>query len=122
MNFKNRSWALIILAAGKSQRMNLKIPKPFLKLQGQQTMLEMSIMPFLSIPGLQQIIIVTSQEFQKKVQHILKQKKIVGEVVNGGKEREDSVHCALKSIHSNIAGVLIHDAARPFVTKINGRF
>ncbi len=40
----------------------------------------------------------------------------VSKIVPGGKERQDSVYNGLKAVSKNCDVVLIHDAARPFVT------
>ncbi len=40
----------------------------------------------------------------------------VSKIVPGGKERQDSVYNGLKAVSKDCEVVLIHDAARPFVT------
>lgn len=108
--------ALVIPAAGLGKRMGRKTPKPFLKLFGR-TILEHTLRRFLPLEGLRQIIIATSENFVDDVQQILEKsvpKNIAAVTIEGGKERQHSIHNALSKL-SDVDLVMVHDAVRPFV-------
>ncbi len=112
------TFTLIIPAAGSGKRMGSETPKPFLKL-GDKTVLEHTIARFLEVEGLQQIVISTSENYleytRKKLTGISDGHEIV--VVEGGKERQDSIRNALTEVRKDIQLVAVHDAVRPFIDK-----
>lgn len=106
----------IVLAAGKGSRMNTPVAKQYLLLQ-DKPVLYYSLKAFED-SNVDEIILVTGRD-QKEycLDNIIKPYHIskVTQVVEGGKERYDSVYQALLQIqHSDY--VLIHDGARPFIT------
>jgi 2-C-methyl-D-erythritol 4-phosphate cytidylyltransferase len=104
----------VIVAAGKSTRMNAQVPKPYLPLLNK-TVIEWTLHAFLASSLIKKVVVVIAQEDHhwsslKVSQH----PKIV--TVIGGAERMDS--CingleALKDIAQDDDWVLEHDAARP---------
>ncbi len=110
--------AVIIPAAGSGSRMGSQIPKPFLKLR-DKSILEHTIKNFAELEFVSQIIISTSEERKKEVGSILNKFKNSLEnftVVDGGKERQNSINNALKVVSDNIDLVAVHDAVRPFIS------
>lgn len=119
----------IILAAGKSRRLNNKIKKQFLKIN-DKPIFYYSIDKFLKIKEIDKIILVISaddkccftiKKFIKDYNRLILNSKI--DIILGGSERYDSVFNALiyiKDMHgiNSKDNVIIHDAARPNV-KIN---
>ena len=97
----------IIVASGKGQRANLGYNKVFYKLKDGRSVLDCSIEKFANDPDCYKIIVVTNPEYF----HEVKGQKTV--VVEGGKERRDSVYNGLKKVESEY--VLIHDGARPYL-------
>ncbi|MBC8311526.1 MAG: 2-C-methyl-D-erythritol 4-phosphate cytidylyltransferase [Candidatus Marinimicrobia bacterium] len=101
----------IIVAGGRGSRLGLDRPKQFLKLNGKE-ILSYSVDTFTNHPNIHEVIIVCHKDW---IEHTKKYyPKCI--VVNGGKRRQDS---SLKGVlATNIASknVLIHDAARPFIT------
>ena len=97
----------IIVASGKGQRANLGYNKVFYKLKDGRSVLDCSIERFTNDPDCYKIIVVTNPEYF----HEVKGQKTV--VVEGGKERRDSVYNGLKRVESEY--VLIHDGARPYL-------
>ena len=97
----------IIVASGKGQRANLGYNKVFYKLKDGRSVLDCSIEIFANDPDCYKIIVVTNPEYF----HEVKGQKTV--VVEGGKERRDSVYNGLKKVESEY--VLIHDGARPYL-------
>ncbi len=106
---------VIIVAAGKGERTGENIPKAFLKIKGKPLLLY-SIEKFKNFS---RVIVVLPKgyvkEWRKKLKVLYSEMSI--EVVYGGKKRQDSVSNGLKKIESGNEIVLIHDAARPFVSE-----
>lgn len=106
----------IILAAGKGKRMGAGINKQFLNIKSKP-ILYYSLKTFSDNPFIDEIILVcSSSEIDYCREQVVEKygiKKVL-KIISGGKERQDSVLNALRSIiDCNI--VLIHDGARPFV-------
>lgn len=107
----------IILAGGKGKRMGAKISKQYIELKGKP-ILYYTIKRFSDYKDINRIILVLPKdeiEYCKK-EVLDKYSLKVDLIVEGGKERQDSVFNALdKLIDDEI--VLIHDGARPFVSE-----
>ena len=101
----------IILPAGKSIRLGGHTPKQFLKIDGKQV-LSYSINTFKNHPSIDEIIIVMSEAYLQKGRELNPNEIIV----QGGNSRKESALNGLNSCNKKCDYVLIHDAARPFVT------
>jgi 2-C-methyl-D-erythritol 4-phosphate cytidylyltransferase len=111
------SKALIIPAAGAGKRMQHNRAKPFIALAGVP-IVSHTIRRFLSLEGLEKIIIATSQQYLETTENILEREignRMQWECVEGGTERQQSVHIALDAVKEADV-VIVHDAVRPFVT------
>ncbi|ROR21894.1 2-C-methyl-D-erythritol 4-phosphate cytidylyltransferase [Mobilisporobacter senegalensis] len=106
----------VVLAAGQGKRMNSKIAKQYLMLK-DKPVLYYSLRTFEDSIVDDIILVVGSGEIEYVRKHVIEayQFKKVNHIIEGGKERYNSVYNALVSI-SNTNYVLIHDGARPFVT------
>ena len=109
--------SVVIVAAGSGKRMGTDIKKQYLMLKGKE-ILAHTIEKFQICPGIDEIIIVTGQdeiEYCKK--EICERYKFgkVKAIVEGGKERQDSVYNGLKQVSNHAEVVLIHDGARPLI-------
>ena len=117
-DFDHHSYAVIIVAAGSGQRFEGKLPKQYRAL-AEKPILLWSYEAFLNHPMIDNIVIVVHSDhryyFDNKIaDHIDKNTK----VVTGGNTRLNSVHQGLKALQSvNPEFVLVHDAARPFVSE-----
>lgn len=100
----------IVVAAGKGNRANLGYNKTFFKMPNNKTVLENSCHLFLEDQDCENLIVVTNKDLFDAV---IKNDKII--VVEGGKERKDSVYNGLQKVKNEY--VLVHDAARPFLHK-----
>ncbi len=108
----------IVLAAGQGKRMNSKIQKQFLEIQGYPV-LYYSLHCFQESPLIRDIILVTGEETISYCKKEIVQKygfTKVSAVIPGGKERYDSVYAGLCECR-DCEFVLIHDGARPFITE-----
>lgn len=106
----------IILAGGKGKRMNAKVSKQYMSLN-EKPILYYTLKRFIESKVIDKVILVLSKdeiEYCKK-EVLYKYNLDIDIIVEGGRERQDSVFNALKYV-SNDDIVLIHDAARPFVS------
>ncbi|MEW6027329.1 MAG: 2-C-methyl-D-erythritol 4-phosphate cytidylyltransferase [Planctomycetota bacterium] len=107
--------SVIIVAAGESKRMGLGIRKPYLTLKGKP-ILRYSINVFRGIADVKEIIIAVNPKDTQRTEPIIKRFKDIKTVV-GGARRVDSVFNALMATDNQSRMVLVHDAARPFVSR-----
>lgn len=107
----------IIVAAGNSSRMMLKKNKVFLKF-GKATALARCICAHRDSGLFSELVIVCRSEDKKEVSDIARRntKGLKYRLVEGGKERQDSVCNALATIGEDVDYISVHDAARCFVT------
>lgn len=105
----------IIVAGGKGTRMGAGMNKVFLPLLGKE-IISRTISVFESSPRVDEIIIVTSDDDIPKMREIVWRDgyKKVSKIVEGGKERSDSVYNGLMLATGDVS--LIHDGARCLVT------
>lgn len=104
------SFSVVIPAAGIGKRVGADIPKQYLAIL-DKTIIEHSIAPFLAHPDIKKVIVSVAKNDQWfKTLSVAQHPKLT--IVEGGKERVDSVLNALKTLPNNDY-VLVHDAARP---------
>lgn len=108
----------IILAAGRGKRMECELPKQFILLQ-DLPMIAHTLRAFQEAREIEKIILVCAAG-EEKYYH---PEALINfgvtkpiQVINGGKERQDSVYCGLTGITGDWSYVIIHDGARPLVT------
>lgn len=105
----------LIVAAGRGRRFGGDLPKQYSRL-GQKTVLRHTIEAFLHADGVDRVVCVIHPDDQE-----LYDEAVIGlgllPPVFGGETRQDSVRHGLESLE-NMAPqkVLIHDAARPFIS------
>lgn len=110
------SFGVIVLAAGKGSRMNSDIPKQYINIGGYPV-LYYSLKVFQEYGAVERIVITTSVEDIDMVRYDIVGKygfSKVSDVIQGGKERYDSVYNALQ-VMDGVDYVMIHDGARPCV-------
>ncbi|UCH96626.1 MAG: 2-C-methyl-D-erythritol 4-phosphate cytidylyltransferase [Candidatus Aminicenantes bacterium] len=109
----------LILAGGSGSRINNEIPKQFLKIR-EKTILQHSIEKFENHPRIHGIFLVIHRDFLNKAKEIVHNsgyKKVV-KVLAGGQTRQESSRIGVTAVNpAEYENVLIHDAARPFVSK-----
>lgn len=111
--------AIIIVAGGSGKRMGTSIKKQFIKLKDKEV-LAYTIEAFNKLDEISEIIVVTGAEDIPKVEKEIVQTyhlNKVSKVVAGGAERQDSVYNGLMAVSDEVNYVMIHDGARPFVSK-----
>ncbi len=111
----------VVLGGGTGQRIGTALPKQLLRLDGR-TLIEHCVAAFQQAPGVDEILVVMARGYTGQVRTLLDgggYGKVTG-VIEGGVTRADSTRMALAAVAGTAAdpadcGVLLHDAARPFV-------
>ena len=110
----------IVLAGGTGSRIGGEKPKQFLMLSGKELFIH-SLLIFTNSKSIDEVVLVVNDLYNTEYVNIIKKyeisKKLV--LVKGGETRQNSVENAIKYISENNenAIVLVHDAARPYVSE-----
>jgi len=112
------AFSLIIPAAGRGERMQSDIAKPYMVL-GPSTVLEHTLLCFKGIAGLQQVIISTTESYRQQAEGMLSRifPGIDTKVSKGGEARQESIYNALMDVSPSSELIAVHDAVRPFAPK-----
>lgn len=115
---ENLRCTAIIMAAGKGKRMQTTVSKQFLPIGGKE-ILAWTVEVFEKSPLVQEILLMASADGKEDVQTLCETYgwKKVAAVLEGGKERQNSVANGLAAVGKETDIVLIHDGVRPFVTE-----
>lgn len=106
----------IIAAAGRGKRLGSSLPKQFLKVRGR-TILEMSVEAFEQNKYVDEIFVAANADYCELTEKLCRGFSKLKKIVAGGAERQDSVRAALDCLRGENGIVLVHDAARPFVSE-----
>ena len=121
MNMKGR-FAAVLPAGGLGKRMGGNIPKQLMVLGGKPVY-RYSLETFLSMDEIAEVVMAVPADWKEHVE-----KEIFGDdaserirakmkIVVGGAERWQSVENGVKALTSKAEFVLVHDVARPFISK-----
>lgn len=123
--YNNKKIGVVIAAAGKGSRMEMDIPKQFLKVSGKPVIVK-TFQAFADCDLVDNIYVVTDEKYMKWCRDLMvpyltnrQLNKFTG-IVSGGEQRQDSIYRALQAIDNQNMGIdyiLIHDGARPFVSQ-----
>ena len=110
-------FGLIITAGGMGSRFGSENGKQFIDIQGTP-MIIYTLNKFLDLPDISQIIITIEKNKQESLKNLLKKlpSKPDIQIVEGGQTRKDSVANAFHQL-KGVDMVIIHDGARPLVSK-----
>lgn len=100
----------LIVAAGKGERLGGGVPKQY-RMLGGKPVLRWAVESLISHPAVRSTRVVIGSGQQELAAAAL-QGLDVGDMIEGGAERSDSVKAGLRAIGGD--AVLVHDAARPF--------
>lgn len=106
------NYSVVLPCAGKGTRMEMDENKLFLYI-GKYMVIERSVKEFIEDERCKQIIIVHNKEDEQRIKKIVNGDKFY--FTDGGAERTNSVYAGLQIVSENV--VLIHDGARPYVTR-----
>lgn len=99
--------------------MGAGIKKPYMTIAGKP-LLAHTILPFEQSKCVKSIILVTARGDEDFcLRNVVKKFgfKKIAKIISGGRERQDSVRSGIGAIAENCDVVVVHDGARPFVTK-----
>jgi len=108
---------IIVAAAGEGRRLGSRLPKALVPVAGVPLFLH-SVRTFASCPFVREIVLVLPGEWIERIRKAHGKELIrrrVTTMVAGGARRQDSVFEGLRATTAPI--VLVHDAARPLVTR-----
>lgn len=106
--------AALVVAGGSGRRMGACIRKQYLEIGGEPVLLR-ALRPFLAHPAFVAVIAVLPEEDAASPPEWLA--ALGATVIAGGPERGDSVWNGLAALPGGVERVLIHDGARPFVSR-----
>jgi len=108
----------LILAGGIGKRTDLDKPKQFMKI-GSEEIFEIALRNFIGSEFIDSIFIVVRKDNIDHVKNIIKKRKMikVEKVIPGGETRQLSARNGILAADKTFQNILIHDAARPFVSK-----
>jgi 2-C-methyl-D-erythritol 4-phosphate cytidylyltransferase len=107
----------IIPAGGRGSRTGLDIPKQYVKIAGKEIILY-SLLRFQKNKLVDEIIVSAEPVYFKLLEKLKKKYSLskLKKIVEGGRERQDSVYSALSSIEPGGKKlIIVHDAARPLL-------
>lgn len=121
MKDKEKQYEVIILAAGSGTRLGSVHNKVLLPIGPEKRpMFDYSMKLFLKDDSCSHIILVIRESdcsfIEKAIKEIYREKPQKLSIILGGTERQYSVAHGLKALHDHDGYVMVHDAARPFIT------
>ena len=113
----NQKIISVILASGTGNRISNEIPKQFLRISGLPLIVH-TLKPFESHHKIDEVVIVALSSHISKTWKLVEKHNVtkVSKIVPGGKSRQESSRIGVNACGEDTGFVLIHDAARPFVT------
>jgi ribitol-5-phosphate 2-dehydrogenase (NADP+) / D-ribitol-5-phosphate cytidylyltransferase len=107
----------VLLLSGDSKRLQTDIPKQF-SIINDKYLFQYSLETFQNNDNIDEIILVVHPSYLQFVKEFISPNKLskVSTVIKGGITRQESSFIGLSSIASKEGCVLIHDAARPFIS------
>ncbi|MDN9012265.1 2-C-methyl-D-erythritol 4-phosphate cytidylyltransferase [Brevibacillus laterosporus] len=107
--------SVVIVAAGKGKRMKAGKNKIWLHLQ-HKPIFQHTVEAFIQHPGISEVVLVINEQDYEDMDRWRKSMPYSVILAIGGAERQDSVRNGLEALSESCTHVLIHDAARPFIT------
>lgn len=110
--------AALIVAAGRGSRAGTDVPKQYVSIGGQ-TVLQRTIDPFADHPSIALVqTVIHPDDLDLYMASLSRTPATLGAPVTGGATRQASVRAGLEALAAAEPDlVLIHDAARPFVSR-----
>jgi len=107
----------IVLAAGAGERFGTKVPKQFIPMAGTPLVIH-SLLAFSASDAIDEIVVVGAGSYLDEIESMVRGYRIekVTAVVEGGERRQQSSKIGVDAASKDTEIVLIHDAARPFVS------
>lgn len=111
-------YALLIPAAGRGERLGAPVSKALVAIHGKP-LIWWALNAFADDARLIEVVIAAPEDSSGQFQSALQSHPLIGRTkfCRGGETRQESVGEALAKTNSEIDCVLVHDAARPLVTR-----
>jgi len=109
--------AAVVPAAGRGDRLGRGLPKALIELRGRP-LIEYALATLDRAAEVESIAAVVPEDAVPAVQGLVRRAGLrkVAAIVPGGADRQASVACGLAALPPGPELVLVHDAARPFLT------
>ena len=108
--------AAIIVAGGRGARVGGPVPKQLLEIGGE-SILRRSVRACDGHPLVGELVVVVPEELVAAGEALVGVTRVPCRVVAGGARRQDSVRAGFEAVSNAAEIVIVHDAARPFVTR-----
>jgi len=108
----------ILVAAGRGERLGGRVPKQFLPFAGRPLFLH-ALAVLAESPEIARTVLVVPAGWEERAAEAVAAAALseaVSAVVAGGARRQDSVRLGLQALPPAVTHVLVHDAARPFLS------
>jgi 2-C-methyl-D-erythritol 4-phosphate cytidylyltransferase/2-C-methyl-D-erythritol 2,4-cyclodiphosphate synthase len=116
LSFMTRKVAAVIVAAGRGQRAGSEVPKQYRRIAGEPV-IRPALVAFLGHPQIDAVQPVIHAQDEEAFHAATAGLKALRPPVWGGATRQASVRAGLEALRGSAPDlVLIHDAARPFLT------
>jgi len=106
--------ALIIVAAGRGERLGAAVPKALVEVAGR-SLLNRCLDVARTVPRISQIVVVAPAGMEGPVRAAVGAAAVT--VVEGAATRDGSVRAGLTAVDQHTRDVLVHDAARPLTPR-----
>jgi len=109
---------VILVAAGAGKRLKAAKPKALVHLKGKP-LIWYALKVFEHSKLIKSVVLVVHKNFVHQFRDVVDKNRFkkVDVITPGGKTRSESVACGLRCLDTDAAVVMVHDAARPFVTE-----
>jgi 2-C-methyl-D-erythritol 4-phosphate cytidylyltransferase len=105
---------LVLACAGRGRRLKETKDKALINLGGKPLFYH-SFKVFSQVKRIKQIVIVLRKRYFTLARRYVPDSKVI--LVEGGRRRQDSVYKGIMALDKTLDYVIIHDGARPFITK-----
>lgn len=110
------SAVVIIPAAGQGRRMGGIVPKQYLPLRGRPVLWH-TLDCFEQSPLVHGMVVAARPQDMAQCQQVAASFRKIRALVEGGRERWESVRAGLEATYPSDELILVHDAVRPFVSQ-----
>lgn len=110
---------VIIPSGGKGLRLGTEVPKQYVKVHDRE-LISYTIEIFEKCELIDEIVISAQKDYFDLLKKVIRDNNFnkVVKIVEGGKERQDSVYNALSSLSAEDNDlIIVHDAARPLLSQ-----
>jgi 2-C-methyl-D-erythritol 4-phosphate cytidylyltransferase len=109
---------VILVAAGAGKRLKASKPKALIPLKGRP-LVWYALNAFEHAKQIKSVILVVHKSLVNQFRELVDKNRFkkVHVITPGGKTRSESVQCGLRCLDTDADIVMVHDAARPFVTE-----